>query len=102
MWLKLIGLLPTQAICLTQSAVEDVIVLEYMQQIYDKMNTHPNNSLTSMYSEMEKNPTCSTCRNIPPDSEYRVATDTSNVIVHSGNINQFVSIHSGVTLPEEE
>jgi hypothetical protein len=32
MWLKLIGLLPTQSLCLMQSAVDYVISLEYMQQ----------------------------------------------------------------------
>jgi hypothetical protein len=32
-WLKLIGLLSTQTLCLLQSAVDDVIVLDYMQQI---------------------------------------------------------------------
>jgi hypothetical protein len=66
MWLKLIGLLPTQALCLMQSAVEDVIALEYMLQINDTMNTHHNDSLTYMYSQVARNPTCSTCTKMPP------------------------------------
>jgi hypothetical protein len=64
------------------------------------MNTH-HTRFMFMYSEVARNPTCSSYTKMPPDSEYRVATDTFNVIVHSGN-NQFVSKHSGVTLPEEE
>jgi hypothetical protein len=40
MWLKLIGLLPTQNLCLMQSAVDDVILLEYMQQLDHSENTY--------------------------------------------------------------
>jgi hypothetical protein len=33
MWLKLIGLLPVETLCLLQNAVEDIIALQYIQQI---------------------------------------------------------------------
>jgi hypothetical protein len=33
MWLELIGLLPLQTLCLMESAIEDVLMLEYMRQI---------------------------------------------------------------------
>jgi hypothetical protein len=62
-----------------------VIVLEYMRQIDDMMmNTHHNNPLTYMYSAEARNPTCSTCTKMPPDSEYRIATDIFNVVIHGG------------------
>jgi hypothetical protein len=39
MWLELIGLLPMQTLRLMQSAIEDVILLEYMRQIDHGENT---------------------------------------------------------------
>jgi hypothetical protein len=44
MWLKLIGLPPTQNLCLMQSAVDDVVFLEYMQQ-----NTCRTDSLSYLH-----------------------------------------------------
>jgi hypothetical protein len=38
-WLKLIGLLPVDTLCLLQNAVEDVIALEYMKQCDDSKTT---------------------------------------------------------------
>jgi hypothetical protein len=46
MWLKLIGLLPTKNLSLMQSAVDDIVLLEYMQQLDHSENTYRTDSLT--------------------------------------------------------
>jgi hypothetical protein len=72
MWLKLIGLLSAQTLCLLQSAVENVIVLEYKQQIAGTMNKHHNDSLPYMCSTESRNRTCSTPTNMPPYNDARL------------------------------
>jgi hypothetical protein len=57
-WLHLIGLLSTQIVCLMQSAVEDLIMLEYMQPI--DHGEHRYRRVASTYKDVlqESNPTC--------------------------------------------
>jgi hypothetical protein len=45
MWLNIIGLLPTQTLCLMQRAVDAVVSLEYMQQNDHIENTYGKNLL---------------------------------------------------------
>jgi hypothetical protein len=78
-WVKLIGLLPTQSPCLMQSAVEDVIVLEYMQQI--DHGEHRYRRVSSTYNDLlwESNPTCLPNKEWVPDCD---CTDNSNAGDH--------------------
>jgi hypothetical protein len=69
-WHKLIGLLSTQTLCLMQSAVEDVIVLEHMQQI--DHGEHRYRRFSSTYNNVlwESKPTCLPNKKWAPDCDY--------------------------------
>jgi hypothetical protein len=102
MWLKLIGLLPTQNLCLMQSAVDDIVLLEYTQQLYHNENTYRMDSLTYIHAQA-RNLICSNHKSrMDPECEYKVVTVDPNVIIHATVLNQFVSKQSDETLPEEE
>jgi hypothetical protein len=79
-WLNLVGLLSTQMLCLMQSAVEDVIMLEYMQQIDHR--EHRYRRISSTYKDVlrESNPTCLPNKNWAPDCDYKA--DNSNAGDH--------------------
>jgi hypothetical protein len=81
MWLKLVGLLPTQTLCLPQRAVDDVVLLEYMRQNDPHKNTYGKDSLTDVHALEAKNLKCSNHKSMAPDFEYKVMTDNPNVIV---------------------
>jgi hypothetical protein len=57
MWLKLIGQLPAQSLCLMQSAVDNIISLEYMQQIDHGEHMYRKDSSTYIDVLQESNPT---------------------------------------------
>jgi hypothetical protein len=67
MWLQLIGVLPTQTLCLLQSAVDDIILLEYMELIDHEEHTYRGVSLTSIDVLQERHPPCSPLRKVAPD-----------------------------------
>jgi hypothetical protein len=50
MWLQLIGVLPTQTLCLLQSVVDDVILLDYMQQ--GDLGEHTYRRVSSTYIDV--------------------------------------------------
>jgi hypothetical protein len=81
-WLKLIGLLPTQTLCLMQRAVDDVL-LEYMQQNDHIENTYRKNSLTYAHALETRSLICSYHESMVPECEHKVVTDDLNVIVHA-------------------
>jgi hypothetical protein len=101
MWLKLIGLLPTQNLCLMQSAFDDIVLLEYMQQLDHSDDTCSMDSLTYLHAQA-RNPICSNHKSMDPECDYKVVTDDPNVIIHATDLNQFVSKQSDDTLPQEE
>jgi hypothetical protein len=69
LWLNLIGILSTQMLCLMQSAVEDVIMLEYMQQIDHWEHRYRRVSSTYKDALWESNPTCLPHKKWAPDCD---------------------------------
>jgi hypothetical protein len=53
MWLKLIGLLPKQSLCLLEKAVEDFIALEYTKKCEYMENTQSNKNPLTYQFELE-------------------------------------------------
>jgi hypothetical protein len=53
MWLKLIGHLPTQTLCLLQKVVEDVIALEYVKKREYMENTRSNKDALSYLFDLD-------------------------------------------------
>jgi hypothetical protein len=82
MWLKLVGLLPTQTLCLVQSAVDDEVSLEYLQNDHIE-NTYRKNSLNYTHALEARSLISSYHKSMVPDCEHKVVTDDLNVIVHA-------------------
>jgi hypothetical protein len=92
MGLQLIGVLPTQTLCLLQSAVDDIILLEYMEQIDHGENmTYRGVSSTYIDVLQEIHPTCSPHRKVAPNYYYK--TDNSNSGAHNLEPNRSVGDH---------
>jgi hypothetical protein len=75
MWLRVIGLLPTQTLCLMQSVVDDVIVLEYMRQKDHIEYINSKDSLAYRCLFEARNPMCSTQTMRATDCEFKAAAD---------------------------
>jgi hypothetical protein len=100
MWLKLIGLPPTQSLCLMQSAVDYVISLEYMQQIDHGEHMYGKDSSTYIDVLPESNPTCSPHRKMAPSCDCKKAH--YNVGTHDPKPNWSVCKPYHGTIPTEE
>jgi hypothetical protein len=91
-----------QFLCFMQSAVNDVVLLEYMQQLDHSENTYRTDSLTYVYAQA-RNPICSNHKSMDPECQYKVVmVDPNHVIIHATDSNQFFSKQTDDTLPEEE
>jgi hypothetical protein len=88
MWLQLLEVLPTQTLCMLQSAIDDIILLEYMEQIDHGEHTYRGVSSTSIDVLQERHPTCSPHRKVAPDYYYK--TDNSNSGAHNLEPNRSV------------
>jgi hypothetical protein len=71
---------------LMKSAVDDVISLEYMQQVDHGENSYP---LTYGHVLGSSNPTVFYSRIMAPDCADKVVTDNSKVLLHFDESNQF-------------
>jgi hypothetical protein len=92
----------TQNLSLMKSAVDDIVLLEYMQQNDHSENTYKKGSLTYLHALKARNPICSNHKSMAPDCKYKIVTDGPNVIIHATDSNWCVSKHhSGNTLKEE-
>jgi hypothetical protein len=90
----------TQTLCLMQSEVEDVIVLEYMQQIDHGEHRYRRVSSTYKVVLRESNPTCLPHKKWAPDCDYKV--DNSNAGDHDLELNWSIGEHYHGSIPVEE
>jgi hypothetical protein len=97
MWLKLIGLLSLQSLCLMQSAVDYIIRLEYMQQMDQGEYTDRRVSSTYIDVLQERHPACSPHWKVAPDYDYKA--DNSNSGAHYLEHNWSVGDHYQGTIP---
>jgi hypothetical protein len=99
--------LPVETLCLLQNAVEDIIALQYIEQIEYGESMYRKDPLIYLkpleYSLTYVNALkARDHKSMAPDCGYKVVTDNFNVFVHVEDIDQLVDRHGGSTPTEEE